>query len=68
MQYKQTILYAAWQIADTMEKHVVTSQACNSEALSYARTTANDPTTIAQYFDLLEHTMEVHGLTHRCSK
>ena len=40
----------------------------NSEALSYARAAANDPTTIAQYFDLLEHTMEVHGLTHRASQ
>ena len=36
--------------------------------LSYARAAANDPTTIAQYFDLLEHTMEVHGLTHRTSQ
>ena len=41
---------------------------CNSEALSYACAAANDPTTIAQYFHLLEYTIEVHGLTHHTSQ
>ena len=37
----------------------------NAEALSYARAAANDTVVINKYFDLLEETLHVHGLSHR---
>ena len=73
------VLAIAQQIARTRDPHVEVSKGWwdsfrkrhpeillrHAEPLSYARAIANNPEVIGKYFDLLEDTMKVNGLTQR---
>ena len=77
---RRDVLAIGQQIARTHDPHVEVSKGWwdsfrkrhpkimlrHSEPLSYARASANNPEVIGKYFDLLEDTLKVNGLT-QCS-